>query len=275
MRVFRCEENVQIIEAMPSPLHCACCSGMDRRSAMKSLAGIGLGLAFPNLALAQNSPALLSPRLTLKPSDDGVRRVALTLDACPGGFDGKILQTLIDLRVPATIFVTGSWIQSNPDAVRLIMQHPALFAIGNHGAHHIPAILGTRSIFGLRVAGDIAAVRAEITNGEEAIRKAMGVTPQWYRGATALYSPAVVPTISELGFSIAGFSINGDEGASLSATAVLNRFKQARDGDVIIAHINQPHRPSGAGVIAGVRALLGQNTSFVRLDGSVPSIVAL
>lgn len=258
-----------------APSACPCCAGFNRRVALGALIGVGAGLAFPKFAYAQASDALLEPRLTLQPSDDGGRRVALTLDACPGGFDGKILQALIDWHVPATIFMTGAWIRNNPDAVQLVMQHPALFAIGNHGAHHVPAILGSRSIFGLRVAGDMQSVRAEITNGEDAIRKATGTSPRWYRGATALYSPAVVPTIAELGFSIAGFSINGDEGASLSATGVLSRFKQARDGDVIIAHVNQPHRPSGAGVIGGVRTLLDQNVRFVRLDGSVPSIVAL
>lgn len=272
---FRCVNEAANATAQISSSGCACCAGWDRRAALGALIGVGASLVFPNLASAQTSQALLEPKLTLQPSEDGGRRVALTLDACPGGFDGKIVQALIEWHVPATIFMTGAWIRTNPDAVQLIMQHPALFAIGNHGAHHIPAILGARSIFGLRVAGDLDSVRAEITNGEEAIRKATGVTPRWYRGAAALYSPAVVPTITDLGFTIAGFSVNGDEGASLSASGVVARFKQARDGDVIISHVNQPHRPSGAGVVAGVKALLDQNTRFVRLDGSVPSIIAL
>lgn len=275
MSQFRCVNEMGHASVQDAPSVCSCCAGFNRRAALGALVGVGAGLAFPNFAFAQSSQSLLEPRLTLQPSDDGGRRVALTLDACPGGFDGKIIQALIEWHVPATIFMTGAWIHINPDAVQLIMQHPALFAIGNHGAHHVPAILGARSIFGLRVAGDLESVRAEITNGETAIRKATGVTPRWYRGATALYSPGVVPTITDLGFTIAGFSVNGDEGASLSASGVIARFKQARDGDVIIAHVNQPHRPSGSGVIAGVKSLLDQNTRFVRLDGSVPSIVAL
>jgi len=275
MRAFECKTSDVHASVNLASDGCSCCARVDRRLALKAIAGLSLSLAVPGSAFAQNPSSLLEPRLTLKPSEDGTRRVALTLDACPGGFDGKIAQALIEWHVPSTIFMTGAWIRSNQEAVRLIMQHPALFAIGNHGAHHIPAVLGMRSIFGLRVAGDLAAVRAEITNGEAAIRKATGETPRWYRGATALYSPAVVPAIAELGFSIAGYSVNGDEGASLSAAGVTSRFKQARDGDVIIAHINQPRRPSGMGVIAGVRALLDQNTRFVRLDGSVPSRVAL
>lgn len=261
--------------AQPPHRGCDCCGPISRRAALQTFACAAATLTLPIDAKAEAYPNLIEPRLTLRPSTDGIHNVALTLDACPGGFDGKILKALIDWRVPATIFMTGAWIHSNSDAVRLIMQHPALFAIGNHGAHHIPAVIGRRSVFGLRVAGDLDAVRAEITNGEDAIRKATGITPHWYRGATALYSPSVVPTIESLGLSIAGFSINGDDGASLSASGVVSRFKQARDGAVIIAHVNQPHRPSGAGVIAGVRELLNRNMRFVRLDGSVPSVVAL
>ena len=40
----------------------------------------------------------------------------------------------------------------------------------------------------------------------------------------------------------------------------------AKSGDVIVAHLNQPLRPSGAGVVEGLRMLQRQGTTFVRLD---------
>ena len=40
----------------------------------------------------------------------------------------------------------------------------------------------------------------------------------------------------------------------------------AKDGDVIIAHINQPSRPAGAGVVQGILKLKENGFSFVRLD---------
>jgi hypothetical protein len=110
---------------------------------------------------------------------------------------------------------------------------------------------------------------------KEAIMAATGAKPVWYRGATALYSPAAVPAIEGMGFSIAGYSLNADMGASLPAEAVTYRMRQAKDGDVIIAHTNQPNRPSGAGVIAGVRALLDQDVRFVRLDALTQSVASM
>ena len=47
----------------------------------------------------------------------------------------------------------------------------------------------------------------------------------------------------------------------------------ARDGDVIIGHINQPKRSSGAGLTAGILALKTKGFTFVRLD-DVPEIGA-
>lgn len=256
---------------------CACCSSnVSRRRLLTYGGALALaGLIGTSAKRAEASEDLLEPRLMLKSSTDGRRTVALTLDACPGGFDAKLISALTEWRVPATIFMTGAWIHSNPIGLAAILAHPDLFAIGNHGAHHVPAVLGERHIFGIKVAGDLPAIRDEVDRGEEAIMAATGAKPVWYRGATALYSPAALPAIEGMGFSIAGFSLNADMGASLPAAMVASRMQQAKDGDVIIAHTNQPNRASGFGVIAGVRALLDQDVRFVRLDAMTQSVASL
>jgi peptidoglycan/xylan/chitin deacetylase (PgdA/CDA1 family) len=242
---------------------------------MAGLGAVGFAVSSVGVSKAVASEGLLEPKLILKTPGDGRATVALTLDACPGGFDAKLVQALIDWRVPATFFVTGAWIRSNPLGLATLVAHPDLFAIGNHGAHHVPAVLGDRHIFGLRVAGDLEAVREEVGRGEDAIIAATGAKPLWYRGATALYSPAVLPEIERMGFAIAGFSLNGDMGASLPAESVAQRIALAKDGDVIIAHANQPNRPSGAGVIKGVRALLDRDVRFAKLDAVTAAVASL
>ena len=255
---------------------CSCCvaARWTRRSVLK-FGAAALALGTPLRAVAQEHGSLIEPSLKLSLASDQGRVVALTLDACSGGCDYKILDALIASSVPATLFLTARWIRSNPEGLRLILDHPNLFAIGNHGAQHIAAVLGASSIFGVRTAGDLDAIKAEVLDGAEAIHHAAGVEAKWYRGATALYSPQAVPLIQSLGFSIAGFSLNADEGASLPASSVNERMKHARHGDVIIAHMNQPHRPSGAGVIAGVRALLDQGVTFAKLENTTPVLASL
>jgi peptidoglycan/xylan/chitin deacetylase (PgdA/CDA1 family) len=196
----------------------------------------------------------------------GQRVVALTFDACPGAFDMRIASVLIADRIPATIFVTSLWMRRNPDGRKLLLARPDLFSLQNHGERHIPPVLGNRSVFGIKAAGDLATIRTEVMNGAHAIQDASGVAPRWYRAATGFYTPSVIPQIRTMGFAIAGYSFSADAGASLPAEQVVARLAAVKSGDVIVAHINQPLRPSGAGVAAGLRALQQRGMTFVRLD---------
>jgi peptidoglycan/xylan/chitin deacetylase (PgdA/CDA1 family) len=221
-----------------------------------------VALAFsPARARASN---LIEPHLSLD-LPPGPRTVALTLDACGGSTDWRILDTLSDLAVTATIFVTGLWLARNPDALARLRARPDLFSLQNHGARHLPAVLGTNPIFGLRPAGTQDAIAREVAGGAAAVIATGAPPPRWYRTAAGFYSPAALPQIEAAGFAIAGYSLVADAGASLPAETVTRRMVAARSGDVIIAHINQPTRSSGAGVAAGIRALHAAGVQFAGL----------
>jgi len=202
-------------------------------------------------------------RMADPPSDRLV--VALTLDACPGGFDERIATALVESGIAATIFVTDLWLRRNPAGLAYLLAHRELFDIQNHGELHIPPVIGNRRIYGIPVAGDLVAVRREVAEGATAIGMATGTPPRWYRGATGYYSRSAIPEINQAGFSIAGYSLNADAGASLPADSVAARIAKATNGEIIVAHINQPNRPSGRGVVAGVRDLQHRGASFRRL----------
>jgi peptidoglycan/xylan/chitin deacetylase (PgdA/CDA1 family) len=134
--------------------------------------------------------------------------------------------------------------------------------------------LGRGTIFGIPVAGDLETVRHEVTAGAAAITAATATTPHWYRAAAGYYTPSVIPEIQKLGFGIGGYSLSADAGASLPAHSVARRMAGAANGDIIVAHINQPARPSGEGVVAGIKALQRRGTNFVRLDTLAPNDLA-
>jgi peptidoglycan/xylan/chitin deacetylase (PgdA/CDA1 family) len=220
-----------------------------------------------------NAPVEPKARLANLPPDR--LTVALTLDACPGAFDERMANALIESQIPATIFVTELWMRRNPAGLALLLAHRDLFALENHGARHIPPVLGVRTIYGIPVAGDIATIRREVTDGATAITTATGLAPRWYRAATGYYSPSVLPAIEQLGFGIGAYSLSADEGASLPAASVARRIAGAANGEVIVAHINQPSRPSGAGVVTGVRELQRRGAHFLRLDQLTPADLSL
>jgi peptidoglycan/xylan/chitin deacetylase (PgdA/CDA1 family) len=214
----------------------------------------------------------IEPSLRLPPHQG--RTVALTFDACSAHADMRIIDELVADNIPATIFVTRRWIVRNAAAIAIMRANPNLFEIENHGENHVPAITDTPTVFGLRTAGSLDAVATEVNGGEAAIGTAFGLHASWYRGAAARYSKDAATLIGQLGYRIAGYSLNGDIGASLSQQAVGRRYAAARPGDVIISHINQPDRPSGAGVVDGIRALKAAGFGFTRLDAAFPAMSA-
>lgn len=209
---------------------------------------------------------IVEPTLHIVRGGLGTPRVALTFDACMGKTDRRILTSLIDNQVPATIFVTGRWLKRNRTALAEMRAHPDLFEIENHGARHIPAVDRQAKIYGIAAAGSPEAVQAEVEGGANAVRAAGGGNPKWFRGSTARYSKSAIAEIRKLGFRVAGYSVNGDGGALLGAKATEKRIAAARDGDVVIAHINQPRHAAGEGVAKAIADLKAKGYAFVRLS---------
>lgn len=213
---------------------------------------------------------LMEPALRLPPSPAGVTHVALTFDACDGHVDRRILDTLEQGNIPATIFISGKWLARNPDTFAELVSRPDLFELEDHGAHHVPAIAAPSRIYGLRAAGSVGAVQAEVAGGAQAIHDAGGAAPQWFRGAAAEYDAAGMAVIQGMGYEIAGFSRNGDGGSLLSERQTAKVIGAAQDGDVILSHINQPRHAAGAGVVEGIAALQARGVVFVRLEDVFP-----
>lgn len=177
--------------------------------------------------------------------DAGAKVAALTLDACGGGFDSDLVRFLVDRTIPATIFVTRRWIDRNPAGLALLLAHPGLFALEDHGENHVPAVIGAgRRVYGIAGNRDRAALEREIVGGAQAIARAGGTSPQWYRGATALYDSEALGVVEALGLKVAGFSVNADAGATLGRKAIVARLKGVRPGDIIIAHMRTSQPPS-------------------------------
>jgi len=200
------------------------------------------------------------------PSAGTDKMVALTLDACGGGFDRDLLQMLIDRRIPATIFATGRWLEHNPSGVTLIKTHSDLFEVEDHGARHVPAVIGAdRRVYGILGHPDIAHLQTEVAGGAAAVEKATGVKPHWYRAATAEYDPEALAAISDMGFKVAGFSLNVDDGATLDKAAIVVRMRRIKRGDILIAHMNRPNSDTAEALAEILPSLVEQGYRFVKL----------
>lgn len=220
-------------------------------------------------------PKLVEPKLHVEKGGTVAPHVALTLDACSGRTDLRILSVLVEENIPATIFVTARWLKHNPQALALLKTRPDLFELENHGFNHVPAVDFPVAIYGIAAAGSTAAVEREVDGGAQAMIADGIARPHWFRGATARYSQTAIADIEARGYRIAGYSLNGDDGSLLGAGAAERRIAAAKDGDVIIAHVNQPTHAAGEGVARGLKALKARGAVFVRLDADRPAPTAV
>ena len=236
---------------------------------------LGSGLATLAAPLARAAPAgpqELHHRLDTS-APGHAQDVALTLDACGGAYDQALINTLVRLRVPATLFVTRRWLDANPAALRQLLAHPDLFELENHGAAHVPAVVG-RSVYGLKGPADVAGVEHEVADGAQAVARAAGRPPQWFRGAGAAYDTPGQQAVQRLGYRIAGFSVNADGGATLPAASVAGRLRSVAPGQIIIAHMNKPASGTARGLADALPGLLARGVRFVKLSDAAAVLPA-
>lgn len=239
-------------------------------------AGQSLGQVADSLAarFGATTPAAWGERLegittALQPSNDHGRVLALTLDACGGkksaSYDGELIAFLRRQQIPATIFVTSLWMQNNPDTLRELAEDP-LFEIAAHGSLHRPCSVSGKSVYGIKGTADFVELVDEVEGNLRDIESATGTRPRWFRSGTAYYDDVAVAAISALGVKIAGYSIAGDQGATLAAPAVAAKTMTARPGDILLYHVNKPKSGTRAGLMKALPSLVEQGYIFVRLS---------
>jgi peptidoglycan/xylan/chitin deacetylase (PgdA/CDA1 family) len=218
----------------------------------------------PFAARASSRPVEIHQLLAL--SQPGTQVAALTLDACGGGYDARLIRFLVEERIPATVFATRKWIERNVEGMAMLRSHPDLFDIEDHGANHVPAVIGMgRRVYGIAGNLDVAHLESEVRDGAAAVEAATGIAPHWYRGATAEYDRQALQVIVAMGYKVAGFSINADAGATLKREAIAARLNAVSPGDIIIAHMNKPASDTGEGLASGLKSLRARGFHFVTL----------
>ncbi|MFD5433812.1 polysaccharide deacetylase family protein [Kitasatospora sp. NPDC127067] len=200
---------------------------------------------------------------------EGESATALTFDACGGprgnGYDADLIDALRAHGVPATLFLNARWIDANPDEFEQLAADP-LFEIGNHGTVHRPLSVTGRSAYGIAGTGDVGEVYDEVAGNARKLTELLGHLPRFFRSGTAHYDDVATRVVADLGQRVAGFTVNGDGGATLPAAEVRQEVASAPPGAIVIGHLNHPGGGTAPGVAAALPGLLAAGRRFVRLS---------
>ena len=198
--------------------------------------------------------------------------VCLTLDACGGpggsGVDIDLVDMLISRQVPFTAFLNSRWVEANPDLTDRLAACPTV-EIANHGTSHLPLSVTGASAYGIPGTADAGEVWDEIMGNQAALTERTGRAPRFFRPGTAHWDDVALAIAARLGLRAAGFSINGDGGATFPADTVEAEVGRAGPGDVVISHMNQPDAGTGAGYRAAIPAMLAEGVVFLTLSDAL------
>jgi peptidoglycan/xylan/chitin deacetylase (PgdA/CDA1 family) len=187
----------------------------------------------PHLALLL-APVL--PAVAPEVVAHGSRRqklIALTFDACsthaPGQFDERITKVLVDLKVPATIFLGGKWMLDQVAHTRYLASLPQ-FELANHTFFH-PHM--TRVSLGR--------MKREIEWTQQILYTLTGRQATLFRAPYGEYDDRLVRTAASLGLTTVQFDLaSGDPDPHIGKDRLIDYVsRSARDGAIIVMHINR------------------------------------
>jgi peptidoglycan-N-acetylglucosamine deacetylase len=180
------------------------------------------------------------------------KRIALTFDACStrdvNKYDARITAELLAARVPATIFLGGSWAKEEEAQVRMLGANP-LFELGNHSYTH-PHLTAVK---------DPARVREELVRTQDEIHALTGATPRLFRPPYGEYDHRLVQIAAEVGLTTVEYDLpSGDPDQHATKERLVEWvLGKAQAGSIVVMHIN--HRSFHTAealpeIVAGLRA---------------------
>ena len=196
--------------------------GVTRLAGLVALAGLfllvtGLGVAFPGLSL-------FGPFVCRGPA--GLPRVALTFDDGPDPLSTPALLDLLrDAKVPAAFFCVGEKVDAHPEIAARAAREGHLLA--NHTWRHsfLTSFFTTSRLLG------------ELERTQEAVERAAGARPAYFRPPVGLSNPPVFRAVRRLGLRAIGWTVRGlDKGSSPPDRVVARLARGLKPGAILLLH---------------------------------------
>jgi peptidoglycan/xylan/chitin deacetylase (PgdA/CDA1 family) len=190
------------------------------------------------------------------------KRVALTFDAdmTPGMLDqlrsGEVaswndkalIRTLRETRTPATLFISGLWAETYPDAVRSFAKDSDLFEIASHTWDHLA---WTHDCYDLpAIDGGPEAKRAEVRKTDRVLERLTGSKPYWFRFPGLCHNQEDLDIVASMGEQVVDGVGSGDafqpDGGAIADTVLA----ELQPGAIIVMHMmGGPNAPGTADAV--------------------------
>ena len=206
-----------------------------------------------------HSPSIITKIHTSQPY------IFLTLDACSGKYDQRIINLLRQKKIPAMLFINARWIKLHSDDFLDLAKDP-LFSIQNHGFKHKPLSVNGKSAYHIQGTQNIQEVYQEIMLNDHKIQELTGKKPRFFRSGTAYYDEIALQILSDLGYQAIGFDVLGDAGATFSKEQIIKQTSLVTNGSILIYHFNHPEKATYDGLKEVIEILEKKGFIFKNLS---------
>ena len=189
-----------------------------------------------------------------------LKRIALTFDACPthlrSGYDSLVIQTLIETKTPATLFLSGLWVKKHIRQTQFLSSVP-LFEIANHSYSH-PHLN--------KVSNQVTMTEIQKTN--ELLMKLGSKKPVFFRPPYGEFDERTQRLVSEAGMRLIEYDVaSGDPDTTISTQRLVHYVvKSVKNGSIVIMHMNKQGRHTAEALPAIIRQLRGKGYQFVKVS---------
>ncbi|WP_350280565.1 polysaccharide deacetylase family protein [Kribbella sp. HUAS MG21] len=199
----------------------------------------------------------------------GPKRIALTFDAdltvamrerlragtVRSYYNDALVEQLRTLRVPATLFLTGLWMEQYPDHTKELAKD-SLFELGTHSYDHRGFTKHCYTLGTLPRAAMLDDVRRAVVLLDRLDPRAT----RWFRFPGGCYDGTALHELAPAGLTAVGLDVPGADGFAKSPQAVVKQvLGNARDGSIVVLHLhggdNAPYTDEAIGpIVRGLRA---------------------
>lgn len=204
--------------------------------------------------------------------------VALTFDAdmTPGmlselksrrvssWYNEKVIEVLRQEQVPATLFLTGLWIETYSEATKQLSADP-LFELGSHsyshGAFHSPCY----RLFPIPESKQAA----EVQKTDDLLRQYAASYKKYFRFPGLCSDAAAVKKVEDQGYTVIGGDVDGADAFEKNPKWIASDVvSHVRPGSIVVLHMHGgPNAPGTAAALPDIiRKLRSEGYTFVKVS---------
>ena len=239
---------------------------------------VGFALLAACAVAAAIAAAAAAARLGFDHAATSDKIVALTFDAdmttgmqhelrsgrVASWYNEKVITLLRQQQVPATLFLTGLWIEAYSGVTKELSADP-LFELGNHsyshGAFHSPCY----NLSPVREANQIA----EVQKTDDLLRQYATTYKKYFRFAGLCADAEAVKKVESLGYTVIGGDVDGADAFEKNPKWIVSRVvSNVRPGSIVVLHLHGgPNAPDTAVALPDIIGKLrAEGYKFVKVS---------